>query len=230
MKFDKLYSGYYNDDASPFDELAKKNDQHDHGELPMGYPIVEHAREPHELEAGNNALILWGGSDINPKFYGHPKGRRTGDAGLRDEMEWALLQRAVTLGLTIIGVCRGAQMLCAAAGGYLLQHVGNHMGYHDVVTQDGTVLGVNSIHHQMMNPFGVEHELLAWTPKPRSMVDDKPTYLYQDDKLFPIPENWVEPEYVYFPKIKGHAIQWHPEAMVTSSPATRFIMKSINER
>lgn len=211
MKFNTLYSGYYPDNGYPFDALADK---------------VEHAQEPHDLQDDNSALVIWGGSDINPSLYNHPKGRRTSCYEGRDESEWALMQEAIRKGMTIIGVCRGAQMACAAAGGYLLQHVENHSGYHDVVTPDGKTISVNSIHHQMMAGYEkVGHELLGWIPQRRS-----PHYLYKADELFPVPEQWVEPEYIYFKDIKAHAIQWHPEMMKRTSEATAYVLQSIKER
>lgn len=214
MKFNTIYSGYYPDHGYPFDVLSKTT--------------VEHAEVPPDLDeaAPEDALIIWGGSDINPNLYNHPRGRRTSSYEHRDNAEWALMQKAIEKRMYIIGVCRGAQMLCAAAGGYLLQHVENHSGQHDIKTKDGQTIRVNSIHHQMMAGLeGVGHELLAWVPEQRS-----PHYFYKADELFPIPEQWKEPEYVYFTDIKGHAIQWHPEMMGRNTDATRFVLDSIKER
>ena len=183
--------------------------------------------KPEELTDENSALIIWGGSDINPDFYGHPHSRTTHMYPARDQKEWALLARAVEKGMTIIGVCRGAQMLCAKAGGFLIQDVRNHAGSgHLCAANDGSAFSVNSIHHQMMAGLEkVDHELLAWSDERRS-----PTYIYKNDIDFTPPENWVEPEYVYFPKIKGHAIQWHPEGMSDKSEATQFVYRNILER
>jgi gamma-glutamyl-gamma-aminobutyrate hydrolase PuuD len=168
--------------------------------------------QPEEMTEFDSALVIWGGADISPELYNHPTSRRTSAyAKRRDEVEWALIQEAISMELPIIGVCRGAQMLCAAAGGYLLQDVRNHAGpHHAVYTADGKEFYTNSIHHQMMVPNDVEHEMVAWT---KSSIGAP--YLYKDDKTFePGPEmEWVEPEFVYFSKIDGYAIQWHPEAM-----------------
>lgn len=205
-----LYSACYNDSGHPFNVLAEN---------------VEVATTPSDMMEENSALVIWGGSDINPKLYGHARGNRTGSGGQRDDVEWALLQQGIKMGIPIFGVCRGGQMLCAAAGGYLIQHVNNHAGSnHTVVTSTGETLQVNSIHHQMMMaPKEVGHELLAWSSHRLSDV-----YLYKDDQNHPPPEK--EPEFIYFPTIKGFAIQWHPEGMSRTSPATTFIMKAIHER
>ena len=78
----------------------------------------------------------------------------------------------------------------------------------------------------MMYPFGVEREMIAWLPTSISDV-------YYDvdengnDKLITVP---VEPEFVYFPKVNGFAIQWHPEMMSENTEANRYTLNFINER
>lgn len=174
----------------------------------------------------DSALVIWGGSDINPQFYGHPSSRTTYLDGDRDDVEWALVKRAIELGIPIIGVCRGAQMLCAAAGGFLLQDVKRHAGgAHSITTYKGDEHTVNSIHHQMMAGLEkVPHEMLAWSTQNRS---EEAGYIYKDDQKFQVPPDWKEPEMVWFPNIKGMAIQWHPEGMNPVSPASLFVFEEI---
>lgn len=205
-----LYSGYYNDSGHPFHTLAEN---------------VEVATVPEDMVEENSALVIWGGADIDPALYGHETGNRTYPGGKRDRIEWALMEQAVKMGIPIFGVCRGGQMLCAMAGGYLIQHVNSHAGArHTVDTSTGERFQVNSIHHQMMvAPKEVDHELLAWSSNRLSDV-----YLYQNDQNHVPPPK--ESEFIYFPKLKGFAIQWHPEGMELNSPATKFIMKAIHER
>lgn len=204
-----LYSALYNDSCHPFDQLCANTD------------VV---LDPEELKERDSALIIWGGADINPAYYGHPMHSTTHPGGARDRSEWSLMQRAIELGIPIIGVCRGAQMACAAAGGYLIQDVNGHIGPHDVTTYDGETFRVNSIHHQMMCGLEkVDHELVAHSGR----LSSRGYYGYRDDELFFPPEGWVEPEFVYFKKIRAYAIQWHPEMMDASRPATQYILNYI---
>lgn len=207
-----LYSAAFGGDCYPFHNLARK---------------VEVVKEAEQMKEKNAVLVVWGGADISPTLYGHAKSRLTWPSDYRDKIEWAAMKRAVALGIPIIGICRGAQMLCALAGGFLIQDVSNHQGGHGIRTYDGSVMAVNSIHHQMMAGLeNVEHELLAWVaPKNRSNA-----YLWKDDQEYVVPEGFKEPEMVYFPKIKGYAIQWHPEAMPEECQATEFILKEYYER
>ena len=205
-----LYSGYYNDSGYPFHELADE---------------VVLARSIDDLTETDSALIIWGGADIDPALYKHRQSRTTYPGGKRDYVEWELMNEAARLGIPIIGVCRGAQMLCALAGGFLYQDVRGHAGSnHYVTTYDGERFRVNSIHHQMLGiPKEGDHVLLAWASE---RLSDR--YIVQNDIQSKPPEK--EPEFVYFPKIKGYAIQWHPEAMDDVSLATQFIMKEYYAR
>lgn len=204
----RLVSAYYND-AGPF--------------LHSGlFTELTSSSDSNELEPGD-CLVVWGGADISPSLYNKAVSKFThADArpSHRDKIEWAMMQRAKELGLPIIGICRGAQMLCALAGGTLIQHVNNHGGHHSVITDTGVILQVNSIHHQMMNPTGVDHEVWAQTQHRQS------EFFYDVDANIHMD---YEPEFLYFPTVRGFAIQWHPEMMDFRSPATKFIFSKLQE-
>lgn len=189
----KLVSALY-DDAGPFMEIPGVDE----------FSVVSY---PSELEKGD-ILLLHGGSDISPSLYKHSVSSMTSaydKPSKRDILEWALIQSAIQKDVPIIGICRGLQMLCAAAGGYLIQHVDNHSGYHTVTDVDGNEFEVNSIHHQMVYPFDVPHELVAWSTKKRSKRHIVQNEVSITDQLT------CEPEAVIFPKIRAIGFQWHPE-------------------
>jgi len=214
----KLVSAIY-DDWYPFYEILPKEAKHcDANE------VLKVSADPTDLDT-DSVLLLWGGGDISPSLYNAAPSRRgygSVEPNRRDRIEWALLQRAIEIGIPIVGVCRGAQMLCAAAGGKLIQHLDNHAGAnHEIITVDGEVMQVNSLHHQMMYPWEVDHRLLAWSKEKLSNE-----YHDEDKILNEIP---CEPELVVFPKIKGIAAQWHPEAMHSTTPASQYLLKTIKE-
>lgn len=203
----KLYSALY-DHFHPLQDLDKFT------ELKVVYSSAD-------LD-GDGFLIVHGGSDISPSLYGKAVSRRTGATDQpsgRDKVEWALMQEAVKQRIPIFGICRGAQMLCALAGGFLIQHVNNHGGTHTVVTKDGKQFKTNSIHHQMMYPFEVDHEVIAHTEQ---KLSDK--YLDVDTNI----EVPLEPEFVHFPAVRGIAVQWHPEMMNSSTPANVYVKEYVD--
>lgn len=155
-----------------------------------------------------DVLLLGGGEDISPKLYKQKPSRYTGARAVlsdRDMYEKNIFEIAVAAGVPTIGICRGAQLVCALSGGSLYQHVTNHGVTHDMTTNEGTVLSVSSVHHQMMNPIGAKHELLAWSTNVRSNV-----HLIEDEQNLEVE---VEPEVIYFKDTKALGIQYHPEFM-----------------
>ena len=77
-----------------------------------------------------DALVLSGGGDVHPKFYGQPEALTLCKEVLevRDQFELDTIERARTHRLPILGICRGAQVLNVAFGGSLLQDL-EHAGF-----------------------------------------------------------------------------------------------------
>ena len=165
-----------------------------------------------------DVLLLGGGADISPSLYKQEPNRYCGASASpsdRDAEERMIVQNAVRSGIPIVGICRGAQLLCAMSGGSLYQHVVNHSGAnHTMITVDGDKLDVTSAHHQMMNPMGSKHELIAWAEDVMS-----PVHLIEGDSNVSVD---IEPEVVYFKETKGLAIQYHPEFMARSEDAVEY--------
>jgi gamma-glutamyl-gamma-aminobutyrate hydrolase PuuD len=208
----KLYSAIYGS-AYPFMDMQLFNS-------------AETVVDPNAITDRNSALVVWGGGDISPCLYNHPN---TGDThaddrpSARDATEWDLMQKAVEMDIPIIGICRGAQMLCALSGGFLVQDVDNHTSGHGIKTKEGYTINVTSLHHQMMYPFDIDHRMIAWSERRMS-----PHYkAYPGDlDAAKVP---VEPEFVYFPQVKGIAIQWHPEFMKVDCPANLYVANKVRE-
>jgi gamma-glutamyl-gamma-aminobutyrate hydrolase PuuD len=163
---------------------------------------------------GRKVLVLWGGEDISPSIYGQKKEKETHASerlGLRDILEIELAKEAKRMHIPILGICRGAQLMCAMAGGSLIQHVIGHAGPdHAISTKSGVECVTNSVHHQMMNPDRTNHELIAWAKEKIS-----PVYINYPNAYL---KDWLEPEIVYFPEWNALCIQGHPEYSSASDP------------
>ena len=79
------------------------------------------------IEVGNG-IMLTGGADIHPSFYGQLIDPSAGvkTAFARDEFELALLKEALSRDIPVLGICRGMQLINVALGGCLLQHIEGH--------------------------------------------------------------------------------------------------------
>lgn len=170
-----------------------------------------------EFKKGD-VLLLGGGEDISPSLYNQKPSRHTGariHLSERDSWERHIFQLAQIAKIPTLGICRGAQLICALSGGSLYQHVNNHVGSnHKMETKEGTVLNVCSVHHQMMNPFKTKHEMIGWAEEILS-----PVHIIENEKNVSVE---VEPEIVFFEETKALAIQFHPEFMSYKDEAVQY--------
>src|SRR5581483_6765965 len=79
-----------------------------------------------------DALILAGGSDVDPLTYGaEPHPMTIGTVPVRDRTEVALLGAAIERDMPVLGICRGMQLMNAARGGTLIQHLPDVVNHED---------------------------------------------------------------------------------------------------
>ena len=100
------------------------------------------SKRAHDLEAVDG-VIIGGGDDIAPEFYG---GRIGVSARLdrdRDAFERQLAQDALARNIPVLGICRGAQMLNVALGGTLDQNAWQTYGMHRKIR---TILPKREVH------------------------------------------------------------------------------------
>ena len=167
--------------------------------------------------------IFWGGSDLDPSFYGKERSERCGQSSIKNDQK--LLEDmadCIKAGIPVIGICRSSQALNVLNGGILVQHIDNHTRKHKVTlyTKDKemvhTCIDVSSTHHQMM----VAHKngiILAKHNEPTTGVHwDNVNELYQYKYVT---------EVVYYPKTKSLCVQPHPEWM----PQDHFFIQWLNQ-
>ncbi|WPO84795.1 gamma-glutamyl-gamma-aminobutyrate hydrolase family protein [Herbiconiux sp. KACC 21604] len=107
------------------------------------------------------ALVLLGGEDIAPEFYGAARGYRAEGAHAEraDEAQILMVGRALDRGTPLLGICRGHQIIDVALGGTLVQDLGEHSGHRN----DGVEI------HRVMSDHDVE--LLRGTRLHRALGD-----------------------------------------------------------
>ncbi len=183
-----------------------------------GIPLALDCRLPQpeirDLVARLDGVLIGGGGDVDPRRYGGPaddpllRGVNTD----RDAAELAALETATSLGLPVLAICRGAQLVNVALGGTLYADLARDHGsglthreseealgapLHDVDVVAGTTLAawtgggslaVNSQHHQ-----GI-----------RVLADDLMPGAYSSDGLV---EAFEQPDTGLV------AVQWHPEVL-----------------
>jgi putative glutamine amidotransferase len=163
---------------------------------------------------GCDGLLLTGGEDIEPSWYGaDPSPLLEDPSQERDLFELALFAVARQRGLPILGICRGIQLINVALGGTLFQDLASERPRtidhspkhardartHLVRLQPGsraasalgaTEITVNSVHHQAIRDLGKGLIATGWS----------------DDGLIEAAESERDAGWVL-------AVQWHPEEM-----------------
>lgn len=168
-------------------------------------------------------LHLLGGTDINPLRYDEkplPTTQKSDDA--RDELEFSTAEQYITAGIPIIGVCRGAQLLCVLNGGKLWQDSTGHGFSHGIDTTSGYINSAAAGHHQIMRLDDLpeeDYKILAWCPYSTTVIDGEGNRHVID----------ASPEIVWFPKTKCLAIQPHPEWEESGTSFQKYANKLVKE-
>ena len=175
------------------------------GGLPMVIPVGDKSLVKDYIETIDK-LILSGGQNVHPQFYGEEKTIDSDDYNLaRDEFELALLKEAIRQGKPVLAICRGLQLVNVAFGGTLNQQIDNHWQgqpfgtSHSIHTEKGSVVErlfgqasqINSVHRQSIKDLAPNFRATAFDPR----------------------DNTIEAiEAVDGRRIIG--LQWHPEFLI----------------
>ena len=91
--------------------------------------VLEVAESPRSVLTEVQGVLLTGGGDVDPVFYGEERHETVEDAEPgRDEFEIDLARRALAGDVPLLAICRGAQVLNVAAGGSLVQDIPSSTG------------------------------------------------------------------------------------------------------
>ncbi|HWR23924.1 MAG TPA: gamma-glutamyl-gamma-aminobutyrate hydrolase family protein [Feifaniaceae bacterium] len=198
------------------------------GGVPVILPLSAEDADVERLFRVIDGLLLSGGPDIDPSFYGEEKDEKCGEIdAMRDAVEQKYFNKAMSLDLPVFGICRGLQTINVLMGGTLYQdlpsrfispNAENHWQGepHDAPTHKVTLvqssplyalletdkLPVNSYHHQ-----GIRQ--LAPGLLPSAIAEDGLV------------------EGIYAPhKTFVQAVQWHPEFCLKKDEPSRKIFRA----
>ena len=151
-----------------------------------------------DVDLSCDGLILNGGSDIDPAYYGEDVDGAENMLPERDQWEFEVVKMYIEAGKPVFGICRGFQLVNIYFGGSLHQHIENHSNaIHSVSAVDGSILQklygesfpVNSLHHQAVKLLGEGLKVVA-TSKEDGFA-----------------------EAIVHESLPVMGVQWHPERM-----------------
>ena len=142
-------------------------------------PTVSTEERAAEVLSGLDAIILTGGEDLDPAWYGESEispGINDINAA-RDTSDMLYIKKALELDMPMLCICRGMQLLNVACGGTLYQDIPMQVGTsvvhrdpnrryfvnHTITVEEGSLLRqligastatVNSWHHQAAKDIG----------------------------------------------------------------------------
>ena len=195
-------------------------------EKEIEFTVLSHVQQNAEGVDSVEGLLLTGGGDVDPSYYGvkDSLGKSKDVNASRDEFEFYAIERALDHSIPIFGICRGMQVMNVYLGGSLILDLPS-AGYDDHASErkqqtdhqvrvDGEsllhrvagqdVLDVNSSHHQALDRLG--NGLMASALSTDGIIEAA---------------EWIMKDRMPFLML----VQWHPERMEEEfeSPASRAL-------
>ena len=181
------------------------------GGVPVLLPLTEDEEVFCRALEMCGGFLITGGQDVSPELYGESERPDNPDTcPLRDRLETCAVKIALERDLSVLGICRGFQILNVLLGGTLYQDIPSEVKdalahlhtpneapvTHDVVIEPGTpllsllqkdIIHVNSFHHQGVKKLSDKLKCMA------RAADGVSEAAYMPGKRFV----W--------------GVQWHPE-------------------
>jgi putative glutamine amidotransferase len=199
-----------------------------------------------------DGLLIPGGSDVDPRFYEAGARNGPGPKTIFDAYELAIIKHALGIGMPMLGICRGMQLMYVAGGGTLIKDIPTQLQRPKDRQYEHQQRNIGSLFGDMdrpVHPVTIEEEGLGRPSVLRSLLDTTAIAVNSahhqcasgiDQEKLPYAITARAPDGV----IEGMesrtnptqwAIQWHPERQRRDSESReddsydRFFQKLITD-
>ena len=190
------------------------------GGIPVLMPPLTERKDIEEWlrTVGASGVVLTGGADIEPLRFGEDPIPELGRVSVqRDESELMLFREALKLGLPVLGICRGLQVINVACGGSLIQDMRTQLS-EEYSMHDQKIPTQQPVHHVCLDSESEAASLFEtgslWTNSHHHQCVERVgnglvVVGRSDDGVVEALES---------PAMNTVAVQFHPERMVDVRP------------
>ena len=184
-----------------------------------------------------DGLLLPGGIDIDPTYYGYNNIGSYNVSPERDIFERMLLHTFISIGKPVFGICRGLQLVArelvcnATTDITFCQHINGHnqndtnsrrdIKYHNVDCNNEYLRSDNATNHGVMFVNSFHHQAVCLN---KNRVDSSIIHTDTGDIIITATTGYGAPdayacviEGILLPHINVSAVQWHPEELMDVS-------------
>jgi putative glutamine amidotransferase len=197
--------------------------------IPMLIPLGLDEETLSAIMARVDGILLPGGGDIDPFVYGGTSHETLwGIDKDRDRVEFFVAQEAVKMGIPVLAICRGHQVMNVALGGTLWEDIGSL--YPDAIRHDNyRIHPRNHISHSVaVSPHSRLASCLGKTELPVNSLHHQGVRVLAPNLVATAvaPDGLVEAvEVAEHPFAVG--VQWHPENLIEDDPAMLELFKGL---
>lgn len=184
------------------------------GLIPVLLPPVYDSSTARSILERVDALVLTGGGDVDPAFYGDTERHEVRKLSrARDESEIALVQAAKDMLMPTLAICRGIQIVNVALGGTLVQDIGSD--WPGALSHDESARSVRS-HPVKLEPDSFAAKALQTTELQVNSLHHQAIDRLGDGLRITgrAPDGIVEAAESTDPAWWALCVQWHPEDLV----------------
>lgn len=194
----------------------------DNGATPLVLPCIEDDRVISDFLNHVDALLLTGGGDMDPKYWGETLTELSHKPSVkRDYFDIALTREAIDRKIRTLGICRGMQALAIVSGGKLYEDIYRQAGIENILNHSQQEPRSVATHNVIISPDS-RHAEIVRCDRLRVNSFHHQAVRETNCKIAARAEDGI------IEAIEGDnfiGVQWHPEELYAHDEAARMLFR-----